>query len=135
MKMVAKPKPPQPSETQITLAIMELLAMHKVFAWRANTGGAAYPDGKGGFYHVKFGFKGVSDIIGLVPGRAIREVSKGVFECHPHPYGRFFAIEVKRPGGRLTANQAAFLAAVRAHGGIAFVAESVEDVRKELGLY
>lgn len=49
--------------------------------------------------------------------------------------GRFVAIEVKRPGvGVLTPLQEQFLHDVRAAGGIAFVAYSVDDVVRELGL-
>jgi len=57
--------------------------------------------------------RGVSDIIGCINGK-------------------FFAIEIKVPGGLITQNQADFLGAVRASGGIAFVAYSVEDVQREL---
>jgi hypothetical protein len=48
--------------------------------------------------------------------------------------GRFLAIEVKRPGGKLTLDQTAFLEAVRQNGGIAIVATSVDDVMEGLGL-
>lgn len=48
--------------------------------------------------------------------------------------GKFVAIEVKRPSCKLTALQEQFLHDVRAAGGIAFVAYSVEDVVRELGL-
>lgn len=41
--------------------------------------------------------------------------------------GRFVAIEVKRPGKHPTPEQAAFIAAVIAAGGIAGVAHSVEE--------
>lgn len=48
--------------------------------------------------------------------------------------GRFVAIEVKRPKGKLTDGQERFLHNVRAAGGKAFVAYSVDDVVRELGL-
>ena len=48
--------------------------------------------------------------------------------------GKFVAIEVKRPNGRLSDGQEKFLHNVKAAGGIAFVARSVEDVVRELGL-
>ena len=119
---VKKCRLPVPSETETTKAILELLAIHKIFAWRANTGGAAYPDGKGGFRHVRYGFGGVADLIGIMP------LSHGLAP------GRFLAIEVKYPGKRPTADQQAFLDAVNAHGGIGFVATSVEEVKEKLGL-
>lgn len=43
--------------------------------------------------------------------------------------GRFVAIEVKRPGGVITALQAAFLKDVQAAGGWGLVAHSVDDAR------
>lgn len=48
--------------------------------------------------------------------------------------GRFIAIEVKKPGGKLTEKQEQFLHDVRAAGGIAFVAYSVDEVIENLGL-
>jgi len=53
--------------------------------------------------------KGVSDIIGIYRGK-------------------FLAIEVKRPAAKLTMAQAKFLTRVEDHGGIAFVAKSLDDV-------
>lgn len=45
----------------------------------------------------------------------------------------FLAIACKRPGGRLLSGQPAFLHQVKAAGGIAMVARSVEDVIERLG--
>lgn len=47
---------------------------------------------------------------------------------HPHGGGRFFAIEVKGPRGRVTKHQAQHLEAVQKAGGIAVVARSLDDV-------
>lgn len=52
---------------------------------------------------------GVSDILGVLRGR-------------------FIAIEVKTPTGRLSKSQAKFLDEVKANGGMALVARSVQDV-------
>lgn len=60
-------------------------------------------------------YKGVSDILGMWNGRML-------------------AIEVKRPGGLVTADQHAFINRVKTEGGIAFVARSVEDVIENLEL-
>lgn len=49
-------------------------------------------------------------------------------------HGRFLAIEVKSPTGRVRPEQAAFLAEVARHGGLAFVARSCQDVVDKLGL-
>jgi hypothetical protein len=42
--------------------------------------------------------------------------------------GKFLAIEVKTPGGKVTERQQAFLDRVNYEGGLAFVARSVEEV-------
>ena len=57
--------------------------------------------------------KGVSDIIGCINGK-------------------FFSIEVKVPGGLPTNHQINFMEAIRAAGGIAFVAYGIEEVQKNL---
>lgn len=48
--------------------------------------------------------------------------------------GRGFWIEVKTEKGRLSDNQVRFISNIQAAGGIAFVAKSIEDVIKHLGL-
>ena len=42
-------------------------------------------------------------------------------------------IHEQRPGKTATAEQQSFLDLVRAHGGLAFVATSIQDVERELG--
>jgi len=61
--------------------------------------------------------KGISDILGVYQGRML-------------------CIEVKKPGGRVSPEQRAFLDRVNDEGGIGFVAYSVDDVveRLELGV-
>ena len=76
---------------------------------------AATHNGKTRF--VRFGRKGMSDIIGLIP-----------------PAGRLVAVEIKAHGGKTTLEQEAFLHAVRKAGGIAVVARSCDDVVQALGL-
>lgn len=41
--------------------------------------------------------------------------------------GKFLAIEVKRPGGKATEQQIAFIAAVHRAGGVAFICYSVDE--------
>jgi len=55
--------------------------------------------------------RGVSDIIGCIPKQ-----------------GRYLAIEVKRPGGKLTPEQQQFIDIINAVGGLAFVAHLVDEV-------
>ena len=62
-------------------------------------------------YAIRLAAPGVSDLIGWTEG------------------GRFVAVEVKGPRGRVTAEQAAFLDLVRRSGGLAGVARSVEEAR------
>jgi hypothetical protein len=46
------------------------------------------------------------------------------------PEGRFWAIEVKKPGGKPSSDQISFLNLVRANNGIGIVAHSIDDVWK-----
>lgn len=48
--------------------------------------------------------------------------------------GKYFAIEVKRPGGKLSEKQKKEIEAIKSCNGIVFVAYSTEDVIKGLGL-
>lgn len=91
--------------------------------WRNNTGALKDTNGR----LVRYGLcKGSADLIGL---RTI--------EITPDMVGQriavFTAIEVK-DRGRPTPEQLRFLEVVRAAGGIAGVARSVEDARSILGL-
>ncbi len=73
------------------------------------------------YWYVKYsptnygGKTGTSDIISCQPGT-----------------GKLIAIEVKRQGYKPTKKQQRFIETIRNLGGIAFVARSVEDVKKEL---
>ena len=60
------------------------------------------------------GEKGISDIIACSP--------KGIF----------WAIEVKKPGGRVSSDQIAFLNRVRANNSIGIIAYSIDDVIERL---
>ena len=114
-----KPRATKPRrEADVQTAILALLRAHSISAWKVGSGAF-----KVGDRYVKMGQRGMSDIIGIQP----RYTPFG-------PSGRFLAIEVKRPGGKPTLEQAAFLATVRKAGGIAFVATSCDDVIRELGL-
>lgn len=70
---------------------------------------------------VKIGRAGVSDVIGWQ-----------VITVAGAPVPRWIAIEVKRPGEKPKPHQQRFLDKVTAAGGLAFVARSVEDVKKVL---
>lgn len=96
------------TESDTQRAILRFLHIHPVVRWaeRVNSG-AAKRNGR----MVRFGFKGLSDVIGQVRG------------------GGFLAIEVKDATGKVSAEQKEFLDMVNKSGGIGLVARSLEDVR------
>jgi hypothetical protein len=97
----------RPLERDVLRVVLAALRTHPAvaFAWRANTGSFEVQGRR-----IRAGFRGQSDVIGMLHG------------------GRMLCCEVKRPGGTLTRDQAAFLARVQEHGGIALCATSVDDV-------
>lgn len=102
-----------PLERDVQRAIIEYLSAHRSVAFygRFNSGTAITGDAQGNTRYTRFNtIKGFPDIHGMMKG------------------GRALYIEVKRPGGKLTDEQAEFLKKVRDSGGIGFMAESVEDV-------
>ncbi len=102
------------TESQIVTACLDLLELRGIFAWRANN--VATVDHSRGVYRTFRGLKGVSDILAITPdGR-----------------GRLIAIEVKKPGGRLSPEQKLFLDAIRERGGLAFVVRSVSELDEVL---
>lgn len=94
------------TETDIQNDIRVALSEIGVTCWRNNSGFASYENGR----KVRYGlFKGSSDLIGITSS------------------GRFVAIEVKTPIGRLTKEQKNFLEFIKSQGGISGVARSVAD--------
>lgn len=97
------------SETDIQNDIRVALSNLGITVWRNNSGFASYENGR----KVRYGlFKGSSDLIGISSS------------------GKFVAIEVKTPIGRLTKEQKNFLQFVRDQGGIAGVARNIDDAVK-----
>ncbi len=111
-------------ERELRNAILQLLRAHGIACWPTGTGAflASY-NGKRRF--VRVGSKGMSDIVGILPW------NDGV---HRQFVGRFLAIEVKNPTGKVSAEQIAFLQTVVRTGGIGFVAHSCDEVIEKLGL-
>lgn len=99
-------------EGDIQSAVVAYLKMRPDVAWvhRFNTGAVKLQDRWGKIRFVRFAFKGCSDILGQMKD------------------GRFLAIEVKSPSGRLSAAQSAFLDMVIGNKGVAGVVRSVDDV-------
>jgi hypothetical protein len=113
MTTLHKPVKVKVLERDIQKVILDWLACEKIFAWRANTGAVA-GEYKGKSRFMRFGPKGQSDILGVLPG------------------GRFLAIEVKREGQQATEEQRRFIERVNAVGGVAFVAHSLEECRMKM---
>lgn len=98
-----------PTENEIQKSILDYLRTRQYHCWRNNTGmhRAMYGDKE---RFVRFGQVGSGDILGMT--RA----------------GRFFSIEVKRPGKKPTSEQLDFIKKVHENNGLAFVASSIDDV-------
>lgn len=102
----------QPTEHQTQAAILRYLEVSPRVAWaeRMNTGAVKIPAANGRDRFLRFGFPGCPDILGQLTD------------------GRLLAIEVKSPSGRASEAQAAFLALVATHGGVAILARSIDDL-------
>ena len=101
---MTRPRPPR-RERDLQTAILTYLRAQRIPCWKIGSGAFRV----GGRY-VRMGQRGMSDILGILPG------------------GRFLAVEVKLPGRPVSPEQRAFLELVRAAGGVGLVAYRVEDV-------
>ncbi|MDE2022406.1 MAG: VRR-NUC domain-containing protein, partial [Patescibacteria group bacterium] len=97
-----------PLERDVLAAVLAALRLHPkvALAYRMNTGGMQDAHGN----HVRFGFPGSPDIHGMLKN------------------GRALYVECKRRDTKPTPDQQAFLDRVNRHGGLAFVARSIDDV-------
>ena len=99
-----KTKKNDPLEKDIQTAILNRLGLLKgAFFWRENSGMVQSEYG-GKTRHWRAGIKGISDILGVYKGYLV-------------------AIEVKRPGGKVSLHQSAFLKRVKECGGVSFVCD------------
>jgi hypothetical protein len=106
----------EPSEAAVLDAILQALAVHPAVGgfWRQNTGAFVVGEGKSRRF-VRFGPKGSPDIHGYLKD------------------GRALFIEVKKPSGRVSPEQQAFIDRAIEHHALAFTARSVSDVFRVLG--
>lgn len=106
------PARPAPLEKQLQDVVLDLLQHHPKVAWahRMNVGVSR----RGGRF-IRFGKPGMHDITGQLKD------------------GRRLEVEMKRPGEKLTAEQAEFQALVNSSGGLAFTATGCIDVLEVLG--
>lgn len=115
-----KLKHTEPSEAVVLYDVLaclkQLQAIGRVVWYaRFNTAAGKLQYGNSGASQfMRFGFPGCPDILGQMPG------------------GRLLAIEVKRPSGKVTGDQAAFLDRAGHYGALAFVARSVSDVLEHI---
>lgn len=99
----------RPTEASLIRAALDLLALRGIPAFRLNTGAA-----KIGKRLVRFGSKGLPDILGILPD------------------GRFLGCEIKCGTTRTTPEQKAAISAINTAGGLAFIARSLEDIDRAL---
>lgn len=99
------------AEADVLKEVLATLEIHPRVAWvaRINTG-MFQVEGR----FIKAGFRGCSDIIGMLKG------------------GRLLAVECKSSKGKESADQQSFGARVAQDGGLYFVARSVDDVLEAL---
>ena len=104
------------TESDLVRQCLDYLALNGVFAWRSNNAGVRRRDRSGReFWHFA-GLRGVSDVLGVLPG------------------GRLLAIECKSATGPIRPEQLAFLARVTELGGLAFICRSLDDLIAALRL-
>ena len=108
-----KAKKSAPLEADSLMEVLQALRTHHAVAWvRRQSTGTAKIQGR----YIHFGWAGCSDLLGMLKD------------------GRLLAVECKRPkGGKVSSDQAHFIAMVNQFGGCAFVATSAMDVFNNLG--
>jgi hypothetical protein len=97
-------------EGTVKAACLKYLKRRGILAWNNPTGAVRIALDR----WLRFGLKGSSDILGILPR------------------GRFLAVECKVPNGRLSPEQKQFLDEIRGFGGLAVVAKSWTDVDRAL---
>lgn len=96
-------------ESDIQNAIIKWLEWNRFLVIKINNVGILKANGQ----YIPPRQRGISDIIALKDGK-------------------FYAIECKRPGQKPTIYQEDFIKQVQQHGGIGFVATSIDDVKKSI---
>lgn len=116
-----------PDENSIKRAIIEYLIYRGALVLRVNSGAAV------GQYEDKYG-RTKKRLMRFVQwfgvGVTFKDGQAGVADILAILGGKFIAIETKRPGNTPTAAQRRFLDEWGQHGGVAIVAQSVDDVIK-----
>jgi hypothetical protein len=101
------------SESKLVKAALEYLSYRGIGVWRNNTG-AVVSVYKGRKRIIRYGKKGSSDIIGLIPG------------------GRFIGVECKQPKEKQTLDQRLFQQFIESLGGLYVLARNLDDIQEAL---
>lgn len=101
------------TEQEIQKAILDYLKLKGFIVFKHRNVGIYKQDTKQ-YIPLAFGEKGIPDLIACAPD------------------GSFWGVEVKRRGGKISPDQTDFIQRVRAKGGHAFVAYSLDDVMAEV---
>lgn len=113
-------------ESDILRTILDGLAAMHIWAIRMNSG-AMYGSHKGKRWAVRFGRKGMADILALQVWETIVSLGDGRAP-HKYPHIAPLWIEVKQPGKKQTPDQLLFQKEVEAEGHRYLVASSWESV-------
>ena len=98
-------------ESHVLEGCLNYLQVRGIYHWRNNTGAVRIRPGQ----FMRFGKKGSSDILGILPG------------------GRLLCVECKAPNrGRLSPEQKQFLADVRELGALALVVRGWQELDEAL---
>jgi hypothetical protein len=100
----------QTPEGKIKAACLRYLEKRKIKAWNNPSGAVEIRPGQ----WLHFGKTGSADILGCLPD------------------GRFLAVEVKAPGGRLSLEQKQFLTDIRGLGGLALMVRNWKEIDNAL---
>jgi hypothetical protein len=98
--------PKKMPEAIILADCLHYLQARNIYHWRNNTGAVQIAPER----FMRFGKKGSSDILGILPG------------------GRLLCVECKAKGGRLTHEQIQFLSDVRGKGALALVVRGWQEL-------
>jgi len=97
-------------ESRVLSSCLHYLQARRIFHWRNNTGAVQIAPGR----FMRFGRKGSSDILGVLPG------------------GRFLAVECKAKGGRLSPEQKKYIDEINEAGALALCVRGWEELDQEL---
>ena len=107
-------------EAQVQSAILEYLAVRKIWGRRMNTG-AIKVDKR----FIRFGSVGMADILAILPSTYVSQRADGRYTTRLH---RVCWIECKAPKGKQSKAQAMFQQEVQAEGHMYCLCRSIEDV-------